>query len=101
MSFLVRVSADTRYQLFINGRECSHGPCQGSSFVKYYEEVECGEALRQGENEIFVKVFHIIDDEQYLTVFRGNKPALYFYGVLSTSSGQTQIGSDESFEVYF
>ncbi|MBE7100870.1 MAG: hypothetical protein E7364_04595 [Clostridiales bacterium] len=100
LSFLVRVSADTRYQLFINGRECSHGPCQGSSFVKYYEEVECGEALRQGENEIFVKVFHIIDDEQYLTVFRGNKPALYFYGVLSTSSGQTQIGSDESFEVY-
>lgn len=100
-SFNIFISADTRYQLLINGQEYSRGPCQGSSFVKYYEEVECASALVEGENEIAVKVFHILDEEQYLTVFRGMKPALYFYGVLSTQSGEkTEICSDESFEVY-
>ena len=79
--FNVKVSADTRYRLYINGKEICHGPCAGGVFKKYYEETECADALTVGENIIEVKVLHNADSNQLITMFRRNKPALFFEGI--------------------
>ena len=90
-SFKVKFSADTRYRLYINGKEFSHGPCQSSPFVKYFEEVECAGGLKVGKNEICISVFHAADPFHFGTMPRRDKPALYFAGVLSTEKEETVL----------
>lgn len=99
-SFILRISADTRYRLFINGKFCAEGPCQSSEFVKYFEEVDCAEALRLGENEIAVKVFHTVNPDFYGTMPRKDKPALFFEGEVCSEECDFKICSDESFKVF-
>ena len=100
-NFSVRISADTRYRFYLNGKELAQGPCKSSRFVKYYEELECSEALTEGENKIKVLVLHVPMQEGYkfTTASHKEKPALYFDGTLTTENGIEKIVSDESFEV--
>lgn len=98
--FTVKVSADTRYKLYINGHEICQGPCAGGIFKKYYEEIECSCALNEGENIIKVKVIHDPTDSMLITMFRRSKPALYFEGKGVTEDGGFEIVSDESFEAF-
>lgn len=100
-SFTVRISADTRYRFYLNGKELSQGPCKSSKFVKHYEELECGDALIKGENEIKVLVLHVPIQEGYrfTTASHKEKPALYFDGTLITENSTEKIVSDENFSV--
>ena len=100
-SFSVRVSAETRYRLYINGKELSHGPCKGSQFVKYYEELDCKDALLNGQNEIKVLVMHISPQagKLFTTARPQDRAALYFDGTLVTDKGEEKIVSDESFSI--
>ena len=36
----VRVSAEARYKLYLNGTLVSLGPCKGNEFARYYETVD-------------------------------------------------------------
>lgn len=98
-SFVVRISADTRYRLYINGRELSNGPCKSTKFVKYYEELDCKDALKTGENEIKILVLYCSQDEgkRFTTACPQDRAALYFDGTLVTENGEEKIVSDESF----
>jgi len=98
--FTVKVSADTRYRLYINGHEICQGPCAGGVFKKYYEEIECSHALRLSENTIEARVIHDPTDSKLITMFRRSKPALYFDGKGLTENGGFEIVSDESFESF-
>lgn len=48
--FLVYVSADNRYQLFVNGRRVSWGPARGDLAHWRYETVDIAPQLRTGNN---------------------------------------------------
>ncbi len=100
-SFFVNISADTRYRLYINGRELAHGPCKSSQQVKHYEQLECADAIVEGENEIVVHVLHVAPQESFYfsTAYHKEKPALYFDGTLTTKDETVKIVSDESFSV--
>lgn len=100
-SFVVRISADTRYRLYINGKELAHGPCQSTQYVKYYEELDCKNALVQGENEISIQLLHISPRIGYsfTTAPHHENPALYFDGTLVCEGKMEKIVSDESFAV--
>lgn len=98
--FTVKVSADTRYRLYINGKEICHGPCAGGVFKKYFEEAECADALLIGQNTVEVQVLHNADNDLIITMFRRNKPALFFEGVGKTADGDFSVCSDESFEIF-
>lgn len=53
----VRVSADTRYRLFVNGQSVSFGPCKSYLEHWYYETVEdIRPFLKQGENVLAARV---------------------------------------------
>ncbi len=102
-SFYVRISADTRYRLYINGKELAHGPCQSTKHVKFYEELECAETLIRGENEIRILLLHVDPREGYkfTTAYHREQAALYFDGTLVTDEGEEKIISDESFSVFY
>ncbi|MBE7063944.1 MAG: hypothetical protein E7390_09205 [Ruminococcaceae bacterium] len=101
-SFSVRISADTRYRFYLNGKELANGPCKSSPFVKYYEEFECSDSLILGENEIKVMLLHVPPKEgsKFTTVNHKVNPALLFDGTLTTESHNEKIISDENFSVF-
>ena len=103
--FVLRVSADTRYKLYFNGEEIVNGPCKSSPFVKYYEEVCLSDKVKMGENEITVKVLHVIDlddsgvlyTEYFATAHHERTPALYVDGKIVTKTCEISVCSDESY----
>ena len=56
-SFIVHVSADERYKLYVNGREVSNGPARGDQFNWKFETVDLRPYLREGDNVLCATVW--------------------------------------------
>ncbi len=54
----VQVSADNRYQLFVNGRRVSYGPAKGDLQTYKYDEPDIAPFLQKGKNVIAALVFN-------------------------------------------
>lgn len=52
------ISADSRYELYVNGVEVGAGPIRSMPSRWYYDAYDVGHLLRQGKNTIAVKVWH-------------------------------------------
>lgn len=57
-SFIVQVSADNRYKLFVNGKMVSLGPARGDLTHWNFETVEIATYLKAGNNVIAAKVWN-------------------------------------------
>ncbi len=57
--FLIYVSADNRYRLFVNGKPVSFGPARGSLEFWRYETVNISKYLKAGTNLISAEVFNL------------------------------------------
>jgi alpha-L-rhamnosidase len=57
-SFVVHVSADNRYKLFVNGQFVSLGPARGDVFHWNFETVDLAEYLQSGKNVIAAIVWN-------------------------------------------
>lgn len=85
---LLRITADSRYWLFLNGERLGFGPVRGWPDDWCYDEYNLGGRLRAGENVLAVVVQHYVDGNfQYIPAEPGlavelrSSPA----GVLRTS----------------
>jgi hypothetical protein len=58
-SFVVHVSADNRYRLFVNGVDVCNGPARGDLANWYFESVDISKHLRKGENLIAAQVWNM------------------------------------------
>lgn len=56
--FLVHVTADNRYQLYVNGERVSWGPAAGDLFHWRYESVDIARHLRPGRNVLAAVVWN-------------------------------------------
>jgi alpha-L-rhamnosidase len=56
--YLVHVSGDNRYQLFVNGRRVSWGPARGDLFHWRYETVDLAPHLAAGKNVLAAVVWN-------------------------------------------
>ncbi|MDX2154503.1 MAG: alpha-L-rhamnosidase C-terminal domain-containing protein [Bryobacteraceae bacterium] len=56
--FLVHLTADQRYQLFVNGRRVVSGPARGDLFHWRYESVDLAPYLTSGRNVLAAVVWH-------------------------------------------
>ncbi len=91
----VKVSADTRYKLFINGNEALIGPCKGNRFVTYYETKDLSEYIVDGENTIEAAVIHL--DYRMAAIYRTEKTAFMLDGEVVHADGSIEnISTDES-----
>ncbi len=58
-SFIVHVTADNRYRLFVNGRPVCSGPARGDLFNWYFESLDIAPYLETGKNSIAALVWNM------------------------------------------
>jgi alpha-L-rhamnosidase len=61
-TYVVHVSADNRYELFVNGDRVSEGPARGDLKHWRYETVDLAPHLRAGRNVLAAVVWNFADD---------------------------------------
>lgn len=57
--FIVHVTADNRYRLFVNGNAVSSGPARGDLYNWYYESIDLGPHLVEGNNTLAAVVWNM------------------------------------------
>jgi hypothetical protein len=63
-SFVIHVSADNRYKLFVNGKLASIGPARGDVYNWNYETVDIAPFLQTGRNVLAAVVWNFGDARQ-------------------------------------
>ena len=87
---------DTRYQLYLNGHLVCEGPCQGSSYVRYYEDSDLTPYLCAGVNRLTAKVMYM-QEGSFISVYRGARPSFWLDGTLTAPDGSvSRVGTDGS-----
>ena len=56
--FLIHVSADNRYRLFVNGTPVCHGPARGDFSQWFYETIDIAPYLKTGKNTLAAMVWN-------------------------------------------
>jgi alpha-L-rhamnosidase len=81
-NFVVNVSADNRYKLYVNGHEVCFGPARGDLANWYYETIDIAPYLKNGENVIAAVVWNFGPDRPWAQfslqtgfMLQGNTPA--------------------------
>ncbi len=57
-SFIVKVSADNRYKLYVNGSLVSVGPARGDTYYWNYEKIDLSPYLKAGKNTVSAIVWN-------------------------------------------
>lgn len=88
----LRVSADSRYKLYVNGQLKEIGPAKGDDQVWYADTADIAELVREGENVIAVQVLvYPVNGPGNQSIYRTSSPGLYAedldgYGLSADSS---------------
>ncbi|THF84097.1 alpha-L-rhamnosidase-related protein [Cohnella fermenti] len=92
---VLRVSADSRYRLYLNGASVLFGPCKGDGHVHYYETADVTALLKAGRNTLAAKVVHYAAHEPHrmgaagpVSVFRSAQGAFLLEGALRGEDGR-------------
>lgn len=96
---IIRISADTRYKLYINGEFVDFGPAKGDRQVWYYDTLSVGSFFQNGDNCIGVVVLRYPEDREKgnHSMFRTSIPGLILDGkILYEDDSAETFCSDES-----
>ena len=72
---IVRVTADTRYRLWVNGERVNRGPARGYPASQPYDELDLAPYLRSGANVLGIQA-HCIGDYTFQSEFAGRPGVL-------------------------
>ena len=90
-SMKLRISADTRYKLYVNGEFVEFGPAKGDQRIWYVDTVEIAPWLQKGENVLAVEVL------RYPLAYRSGN-----FGMVRTATAglfvEGDISADESWK---
>jgi alpha-L-rhamnosidase len=67
-SFIVHVSADNRYRLFVNGQAVSSGPARGDRGHWNFETVDIAEQLKPGKNTLAAIVWNAAEHAPFAQI---------------------------------
>ena len=100
MDFKVNVFADAHYKLYVNGTLADVGPAKGNNKELYYNTIRLGRFLKNGENEVVVRVLNLssVGDTGkpwlLMSLVRNGTGALELWGTLNDEEFKT----DETWE---
>ncbi len=79
----VRISADGRYKLYVNGALVCFGPCKGDDKRRYTDEPDLGPFLKTGQNVLAVELLCVGSDawNSNHSLFTSGLHALYLEGI--------------------
>lgn len=64
ISFIIHVSADNRYKLYVNGALISFGPARSDIYNWNYETIDIASYLQQGDNELASVIWNFGEERQ-------------------------------------
>ena len=87
----IRISAETRYKLYVNGVLAALGPAKGDASEWFVDTVELAGLLRRGENVLAVEVLHYgtVEAQTNQSLFHTSTPGLY---VEDVATGDALLG---------
>lgn len=94
-TFVVHVSGDNRYRLFVNGKDVCNGPARGDLMHWRFETVDIAEHLIAGENIIAATVWNFGEFMPLAQI--SNKTAFIVQG---NASFEEMINTGDSWKVY-
>jgi hypothetical protein len=93
--YIIHVSADNRYRLFVNGRAVCSGPARGDLYNWNFETVDIGPYLRPGRNVLAALVWNM---GVYAPVAQvSNQTGLVVQG---NTNDEKAVNTDRSWKVY-
>lgn len=93
-SFVVHVTADNRYRLFVNGKAVCYGPARGDLYNWYFETVDIAPYLSAGENIIAALVWNMGTDAPVAQV--SNQTGFVMQG---NTDAESIVNTDKSWKV--
>lgn len=93
-SFLVKISADNRYRLFVNGKVVGTGPAQGTPQHWFYDTYDLAPFLQPGENTLACQVWNY--GEHFPWVQMSIKSAFILQG---NSEREKQVNTNQTWKV--
>lgn len=97
----LRISADTRYKLYINDELVETGPSRGDRHVWFYDTISLVSRMRQGSNVLSVAVLRYPEDPEKGNhgMFRTALPGLYITGYVTDDDGRRyNLSADSSWK---
>ncbi len=98
--FVLHISADSRYRLYVNGVSVFFGPCKGDRQLWYYDEVDIAAHLHSGVNCLAAEVLHYSPlTRGNASVWRTHEPGLYVRGesLLGDDSWTCRLATHKQF----
>ncbi|MBB3128441.1 hypothetical protein FHS19_003095 [Paenibacillus rhizosphaerae] len=94
----VRISANSRYRLFVNGESVSIGPCKGDANRHFYETVDVSGLLQAGKNVLAAQVVHYVGTEPWtmggisgpISIWSERNGGFLLDGALTDAEGRKQ-----------
>lgn len=99
----IRISADSRYKLYVNGRLVEVGPSKGDQQVWFCDSLNLVSYLKEGENILAVKVLRYPEDKNRgaHSVIRTATPGLFLTGEIVLADGESiSVSADEKWQYY-
>jgi len=94
-AFVIHVTADNRYRLYVNGTPVCNGPARGDLYNWYFETVDLAPYLKTGENIIAALVWNMGEHAAVAQI--SNQTAFALQG---NSSLEELVNTDDSWKVY-
>ncbi len=101
----IKIMADARYKLWVNGKFVSAGPCKGNRHMRYYDEVDLTPYLVSGENLFYAALLNMttsddmdVKEINLASVWRSGDGYLYISGCVEDASGTRTIETDQTWE---
>ncbi|WVF71849.1 hypothetical protein IAT40_006658 [Kwoniella sp. CBS 6097] len=92
---VIHFSADTRYKLFVNGQRVAVGPTRSHPTIWYYDTLDIGPFLKQGENHVeFLVIRYFASSRGGMPFERTTFPGLTVYG----SAGEVDLSSKQGWK---
>ena len=102
-SLYIRVSADTRYKLYINEQLVLRGPCKSKGQFYFYEELDVSPYLRKGKNVFAAEVVHLPLHKYHWfnSIIRRHTGGFMLDGMLIEKGAQTDLSTNASWKTFF
>ena len=103
-SAILKVSADSRYRLYVNGVSIIQGPCKGDDQVWFYDEVDISTALHAGVNVLAVVVLRYPrhHGRGNHSVWSTDMPGLYLSGrIVMENEAELPLEADETWTSFY